>query len=347
MNFLEQEPGSGDAHLQLANVHQAMGDLEAAEESLEDAAILSDSSLESEIELARLQARRGDFKAADGRLNKQLVDDLTPQQRVQVLGARAEVALVTGLIENAIALHVEINEIATAFMPPLLRLMRIENQQANLLSLLGRAEEALAIADEVAAQLQPPVDVYMNFTYAAIYEAANDRPAYREWVNRTLQVQDQLPPIFQPIIEMEMARLAIWDEEFDEAITHLDRASELLGQSLITVMQNNLSTSSLQVTLADLYLQADAIEDAVPWLEENMKVGIQYVGDDPSGLELPKLVEVTVVETDPPMKGATASASPKPARLANGVMLKVPQFVESGELIRVDPVEGRYVERAR
>ena len=94
-------------------------------------------------------------------------------------------------------------------------------------------------------------------------------------------------------------------------------------------------------------LQADAIEDAVPWLEENMKVGIQYVGDDPSGLELPKLVEVTVVETDPPLKGATASASPKPARLANGVMLKVPQFVESGELIRVDPVEGRYVERVR
>ena len=54
-----------------------------------------------------------------------------------------------------------------------------------------------------------------------------------------------------------------------------------------------------------------------------------------------------VTETDPPLKGATASASPKPATLATGVVIKVPQFVESGETIRVDPVEGRYVERAR
>ena len=97
-----------------------------------------------------------------------------------------------------------------------------------------------------------------------------------------------------------------------------------------------------QMTLSD-----EAIGDAGPWLEENMDVTVQYVGDDPSGVELPKLVEIQIEETEPAMKGATASASPKPAKLANGVMIKVPQFIENGEIIRVDPVEGRYVERVR
>ena len=53
------------------------------------------------------------------------------------------------------------------------------------------------------------------------------------------------------------------------------------------------------------------------------------------------------VITEPALRGATASASPKPATLANGVVIKVPQFIEVGELIRVDPTELRYIERVR
>ncbi len=271
-NFLEHEPDSGDAYVQLANVYQALGDLEAAQVSLEDAAILSDSPLESEIGLARLEARRGYFKQAEERLDGQLRDDLRPQQRVQVLGASAEVAIVRGQIERAITLQAEINEIAKGFMPPLVRLMSIESQQTNLLVLLGKTDEAIAIADQITAQLQAPIDAYMNFNYTSIYDAANDREAYRDWVNRTLQVQDQLPPFFQPFIEMRLARLAIWDEEFDVAMPHLDRASELLGQSLIQVFQSNLNSSTIHVILAELYLEAKALDESRERLEGILKI---------------------------------------------------------------------------
>lgn len=94
-------------------------------------------------------------------------------------------------------------------------------------------------------------------------------------------------------------------------------------------------------------LPIDTLEAEAPWLEESMEVSIQYCGDDPTGIELPKLIEIEVTETEPAMKGATASASPKPATLANGVVIKVPQFIGAGEVIRVDPVEQRYVERVR
>jgi len=100
-------------------------------------------------------------------------------------------------------------------------------------------------------------------------------------------------------------------------------------------------------TYDQMTLPADSLEAEAPWLEESMEVSIQYAGDDPTGVELPKLIEIEVTETEPAMKGATASASPKPATLANGVVIKVPQFIGTGEVIRVDPVELRYVERVR
>jgi elongation factor P len=96
-----------------------------------------------------------------------------------------------------------------------------------------------------------------------------------------------------------------------------------------------------QITLSGEMLEAE-----VPWLVENMRITVQYIGDDASGIELPKTVDIEVTETAPSLKGATATASPKPATLSNGVALKVPQFVEAGEMVRVDPTEVKYLERA-
>ncbi len=99
-------------------------------------------------------------------------------------------------------------------------------------------------------------------------------------------------------------------------------------------------------TYEQTVLPASALENEIPWLTENLEVTVQYIGSEISGVELPKVVEIEVAETVPGMKGATATASPKPAKLANGVAIKVPQFVEQGEMVRVDPNEGRYIERA-
>ncbi len=94
-------------------------------------------------------------------------------------------------------------------------------------------------------------------------------------------------------------------------------------------------------------LTRELIETEVPWLEPNIKVVVQYVAEEAMGIELPSTVDIEITETEPPMKGATASASPKPATLANGVVVKVPQFIETGEIVRVDPTEGRYLERVK
>ena len=63
-------------------------------------------------------------------------------------------------------------------------------------------------------------------------------------------------------------------------------------------------------------------------------------------MELPTTVNLKVVETEPGMKGATASASYKPAKLETGLVVQIPQFVEAGTIIKIDTRDDSYLERA-
>ena len=64
-------------------------------------------------------------------------------------------------------------------------------------------------------------------------------------------------------------------------------------------------------------------------------------------MELPTTIELEVVETEPEVRGSTASNSPKPAKLSNGVVVMVPPFVKQGEKIRINPNEDKYLERVK
>ena len=78
-----------------------------------------------------------------------------------------------------------------------------------------------------------------------------------------------------------------------------------------------------------------------------MKIQAEFYEGSPIGIDMPPSIEITVTQTEPSMKGATVSNVNKPATLENGVTITVPPFVNEGDRIRVDPTEGRYIERAR
>ncbi|HXE58181.1 MAG TPA: elongation factor P [Gemmatimonadales bacterium] len=87
--------------------------------------------------------------------------------------------------------------------------------------------------------------------------------------------------------------------------------------------------------------------DAAPWLEPGMTFQAEFLDGRPIGIQLPAVVELEVVETAPVMKTATKTASTKPAKLSNGVTIQVPDFISTGERLRVDPRSGEYLERAK
>jgi elongation factor P len=87
--------------------------------------------------------------------------------------------------------------------------------------------------------------------------------------------------------------------------------------------------------------------DAAQWMESGMTFIAEWLGGRPIAIELPSVVELEVVETAPIMKTATKTASTKPAKLSNGVTVQVPEFINQGERVRVNPREGVYLERAK
>ncbi len=93
-------------------------------------------------------------------------------------------------------------------------------------------------------------------------------------------------------------------------------------------------------------LPASAIEYELKFLKENMEVAIMLYQGESLGIELPNSVELTVTETEPGIKGDTASGGTKPATVETGLIVQVPFFVNEGDKLIINTTDGSYVSRA-
>jgi elongation factor P len=93
-------------------------------------------------------------------------------------------------------------------------------------------------------------------------------------------------------------------------------------------------------------LRKDQLDDAVKYLKDNMNIHILDYQGETIGIELPNAVELEVVETEPGVKGDTATGASKNAVLETGATIQVPLFIETGDVIRIDTRSGQYIERA-
>ncbi len=95
-----------------------------------------------------------------------------------------------------------------------------------------------------------------------------------------------------------------------------------------------------------MHLMKDLLGDATNFLIPNLKVAVEFYEGKPISVDLPPSVDLTVVETEPGIKGATVSNVTKPAKLETGLVVQVPPFINEGEKIRVSTSDSAYLERA-
>jgi elongation factor P len=88
------------------------------------------------------------------------------------------------------------------------------------------------------------------------------------------------------------------------------------------------------------------IGDGVKWLLENMNIQVLMYQNDIMGVEMPNFVELLVVDTEPGVKGDTATGASKAAKLETGASVQVPLFINTGDRLRIDTRSGEYMERA-
>ena len=94
-------------------------------------------------------------------------------------------------------------------------------------------------------------------------------------------------------------------------------------------------------------IDSEQVGDSALYLVENMSVSILYFKENPIGINLPFTVELEITETEPGVKGDTASGATKPAVTSTGATIQVPLFIQQGERVVVDTRTGEYLERAK
>lgn len=132
-------------------------------------------------------------------------------------------------------------------------------------------------------------------------------------------------------------------------------------RSADTVETASMETHDLQFLYADsshyhfmnmenyeqVMLDETTLGDSAQWMTPELIVQVEFHDGRPVGLQMPKTLELRVQQTDPGQKGDTKTAVTKPAKLENGVTVQVPAFINQGDMVRVDPAQGVYLERVR
>ena len=103
-----------------------------------------------------------------------------------------------------------------------------------------------------------------------------------------------------------------------------------------------MDTSSYE----QIHISAEALGESVNYLIAEMLIDVEFYGTEPVGIELPQTVDLVVEDTPPAIKGATANAQLKPAKLETGLVVQVPPFINVGDKIRVNTESGEYQARA-
>ncbi len=98
-------------------------------------------------------------------------------------------------------------------------------------------------------------------------------------------------------------------------------------------------------TYEQVTLTGDAIGSAVGYMLPNTVINVQMFEGKPVGIDLPNSMDLRVVSTPPRLKGATQTAMTKPATLETGIVIQVPEFIDQGDVIRVDTREDKYLSR--
>ncbi len=96
-----------------------------------------------------------------------------------------------------------------------------------------------------------------------------------------------------------------------------------------------------------LSVDGEVLGDAVSYLIPNLVLKLEFYEGKPTGALLPDTVDLTVVDTEPTVQKATASAVMKPAKLETGLTIQVPPFISNGDKVKVNTTEGTYIQRAQ
>jgi elongation factor P len=166
---------------------------------------------------------------------------------------------------------------------------------------------------------------------------------------RVMDFQHRTPGNLRAFVQLRMRNL-INGNTFDTRVA----ATDFIDEARLDVKEYQVmyrDASGVHVMDTENYDQStlsnEIVGDMAQWLEPEMHFQAELLNGTAVGIRLPASMEYTILETSPVMRSATKTASTKPAKLNNGATIQVPEFLEEGTRVRVDPRSGQYLERAK
>jgi elongation factor P len=129
-------------------------------------------------------------------------------------------------------------------------------------------------------------------------------------------------------------------EKFRPVRTESKKMQYLYDSGEAAVFMDSQSYEQIEIPM-------ESLGESMEWVLPNAEVDILFVDEQPSDVQVPSAIELKVTQTDPGLRGDTASGGGnKPATLESGVVVQVPLFIEEGDSVRVDTRSGEYISRA-
>ena len=165
---------------------------------------------------------------------------------------------------------------------------------------------------------------------------------------RVLELQHVTPGNLRGFVRVKLRNIrtnSLADQKL-RSEDEIERAT--LDEKSMQYMYNDGSTYHFMDT--DTYeqigLPADVLGEMANYLMPETVIEMEFYGSEPVGIEMPQTVDLKVIETSPAIKGATASAQLKPAKLETGLVIQVPPFISEGDIVKVNTESGEYQSRA-
>jgi tetratricopeptide (TPR) repeat protein len=207
----------------------------------------------------------------DKRVEALLERPLTIHQQVAVKASLLDRLATQGRMSEALALASELNKMAESFMIPLVRIMNVGARTATYHAQRGEWPRALKLMDEMALQVDPPMDGIVIFLKLGILEIADDRDQFREAMKEVVAFREQVEiPFLDPIIMRYQALIASWDGALDQALETHQQATRMMENSVL-VLENPAVIYDFETQYAVFLNQAGRYPEAIDLLKSALK----------------------------------------------------------------------------
>jgi elongation factor P len=171
---------------------------------------------------------------------------------------------------------------------------------------------------------------------------------YNGVAHRVLEAQHRTPGNLRAFVQAKLRNLVsgLSTETRFSSTEHVERV-RLEQQEMEYLYADGETHHFMNIETYDqIELDDETLGEATRYLLPGARIHVELFEGKPIGIEVPAVVELTIVETEPEMRGATAAKSRKPARMETGLVVQVPPFVKEGDRVRIDTATGEYLERA-